>query len=252
MEANDINKFVFGGMSNYGQVAGILMLDSKIPRIPGDPGHAATFSFPVRYGVIRGFPFEDLVEIRRDNIDLVVRTAIELQNEGVNFIAADCGLFSPFQREISDALKIPFLGSPLNLIPFIDAFLPGIQKIGVITGDTRLLKDEHLYAAGADPRKLVIRGMENSREFQTVVIQRGLKLDPDAMQAGVMTAAEDLFRSGESIGAVVLECTNLVTFRADIQKQYRVPVYDAVSLIEFFAEGYRLRTFDARYISAFV
>ena len=94
----------------------------------------------------------------------------------------------------------------------------------------------------------MIRGMENSQEFQTVVINRGSKLDPEAMQTGVMTAAEDLFRSGESIGAVILECTNLVTFKSDIQKQYRVPVYDAVSLIEFFAEGYRLRTFESHYI----
>jgi hypothetical protein len=39
---------LFGGTVNYGRVAGILMLDSTIPRIPGDPGHAATFSFPVR------------------------------------------------------------------------------------------------------------------------------------------------------------------------------------------------------------
>ena len=247
MEANTVNKFVFGGTSNYGQVAGILMLDSTIPRIPGDPGHAATFSFPVRYGVIRDFPFEDLVEIRRDHIDLVIRTAIELQNEGVHFIAADCGLFSPFQRDIADALQVPFLGSPLNLIPFIAAFLPASQKVGVITGDTRLLKDEHLHAAGADPQQLVIRGMENSREIQSVVINRGPKLDPEAMRAGVMAATEDLFRSGETIGAVILECTNLVTFKSDIQKQFRVPVYDAVSLIEFFAEGYRLRTFESRY-----
>jgi hypothetical protein len=46
-------RFTFGGTANYGQVAGILMLDSTIPRIPGDPGHAETFDFPVRYGVIQ-------------------------------------------------------------------------------------------------------------------------------------------------------------------------------------------------------
>jgi hypothetical protein len=55
--------------------------------------------------------------------------------------------------------------------------------------------------------------MENSAEFQNVVINRGERLDPDAMQAGVLTAVDDLFRSGESIGAVVLECTNLITLR---------------------------------------
>jgi len=243
-----MSHLVSGGTANYGQVVGILMLDSTIPRIPGDPGHAETFDFPIRYGVIRDFPFEDLVEIRKDNIDRVVKAAIDLQTEGVYFVAADCGLFSPFQQDISDALDIPFIGSALNLIPLIAGFLPGYQKIGLVTGHTGLLKGPHLEAAGADPDRLVIRGMENSTEFNKVVINRGLKLDIEAMQTGVLTAAEDLFRSGETIGAVVLECTNLITFRSDIQHHINVPVFDLVSLIEFFADGYRFRDFTSRYL----
>ena len=243
-----MSRFIFGGTANYGQVAGILMLDSTIPRIPGDPGHAETFDFPVRYEVIRDFPFDDLVEIRKDNIDRVIRAAIDLQTEGVNFVAADCGLFSLYQKDIADALGIPFIGSSLNLIPLIAGFLPATQKIGLITGDTRLLKNQHLEAVGADPNRLVIRGMENSEEFNAVVINRGQKLDVDAMQAGVLTAAEDLFRSGEAIGAVVLECTNLITFRSDVQRQFDVPVFDLVSLMEFFGDGYRLRDFRSSYL----
>jgi len=245
-----MSRFVFGGSTNYGQVAGILMLDSTIPRIPGDPGHAATFDFPIRYGVVRDFPFEDLVEIRKDHLDQIIKAAIGLQTEGVNFVAADCGLFSPFQQDIADALSIPFVGSALNVIPLIAGFLPGYQKIGLITGDTRLLKSAHLEAAGADADRLVIRGMENSEEFKQVVINRGQKLDVEALQAGVLMAAEDLFRSGETIGAVVLECTNLITFRSDIQQQFNVPVFDLVSLMEFFADGYRFRDFTSRYIPA--
>lgn len=68
------------------------------------------------------------------------------------------------------------------------------------------------------------------------------------MQAGVLTAVEDLFRSGESIGAVVLECTNLITLRPALQKQFNIPVFDLVSLIEFFADSYRLRSFANRYL----
>jgi aspartate/glutamate racemase len=240
---------IIGGTVNYGQVAGVLMLDSTIPRIPGDPGHAATFSFPVRYGVIREFPFEDLVEIRRDNIGRILAAALELQQEGVNFIATDCGLFSVFQRDIADALEIPFIGSSLSLIPLIAGFLSLKQKIGLITGDTRLLKEVHFQAVVADSTRLVIRGMEHSPEFQDVVIRRGLRLNRDAMRAGVLTAAGELFRSGETIGAILLECTNLVSFRSDIQKQFNVPVFDMVSLIEFFAAGYRLQTFKSAYLS---
>ncbi|MCP4626093.1 MAG: hypothetical protein GY850_21660 [bacterium] len=116
-------RFIFGGAANYGQVAGILMLDSTIPRIPGDPGHAETFDFPLLSG-----------------------------------------------------------------------FLPANQKIGLITGDTRLLKIPHLEAAGADPARLVIRGMQNSEEFNAVVINRGQKpaiIPESCMKIYVNTKAAD-------------------------------------------------------------
>ena len=142
-----MQSFVFGGTTNYGQVAGILMLDSKIPRLAGDPGHAQTFAFPVRYGSVRNFPFEDLVEIRRDKIDQILTTAIDLQNEGVNFVAADCGLFSTFQSDIANALDNPIIGSSTNLILLLAGFLGSVQIIGLITGDTRLLKENHLFQA---------------------------------------------------------------------------------------------------------
>lgn len=237
---------VYGGTTNYGQVAGILMLDSQIPRVPGDPGHAETFPFPVRYGVIRDFPFQDLVDIRKDRLELVIQAALELEREGVNVVAADCGLFSVFQGDIAEALTVPFLGSSLNLIPFIAGFLPKHRKIGVITGDTRLMKREHLRAAGAEPDRIVLVGMEHSQEFRKVVIERGNALDLERMREDTLRVAEGL--SDQSPAAVVLECTNLATFRSDVQRLLRVPVFDAVSLIAFFVEGFRIKRFTSDYV----
>lgn len=239
-------RYVSGGKASYGQLAGILMLDSGIPRIPGDPGHAETFPFPVRYGVIRDFPFQDLVDIKRDNLSLIINAARELERNGASFIAADCGLFSPFQREIANALNVPFIGSSLSLIPFISGFLPDSKKIGVITGHGGFLKDEHLEAAGARRDRLLIEGMEGVPEFRKVVIERGNELDVEEMRRGVLAVAKRF--AEKPVGPVVLECTNLITFRSDIQRLLGVPVYDAVTLIEFFAEGYRLRDFSSRYI----
>ncbi len=223
------------------------MNESTIPRVPGDPGHAETFPFPVRYGVVRGFPFEDLVACRKDHLDRVVQAALALQAEGVRFVAADCGLFSIFQQDLAERLDIPFLGSPLSMIPLISAFLPASRKIGLITGDTRILEDEHLRAAGANRDRLALCGLEGSSEFQRVVIERGETLDVGAMQRGVLEAARGI--AGEPLGAVVLECTNLATFRSDVQGLLGVPVFDMVSLIEFFADGYRLRNFSSRFLT---
>jgi aspartate/glutamate racemase len=237
---------VRGGRTNYGQLVGILMTDSIIPRIPGDPGHAETFGFPVRYAVLKGFPFNDLVEIRKDHLDILVRAAKSLEQEGVKFIASDCGLFSPFQIDLSRELRVPFIGSALDLVSIISKFLPPDRKVGVITGDTSLLREGHLWAAGADLARVVVSGMEDSREFRRVVIERGLELDVDEMRAGVVEAAAR-FREAP-IGAVILECTNLISFRADVQKLLGLPVFDLVNLIEFFASGYRIKTFESEYL----
>jgi hypothetical protein len=109
-----------------------------------------------------------------------------------------------------------------------------------------MLKPEHLKAAGADLNRLVIRGMENSGEFQKVVINRGQELDVERLRKGVLEAAEGFLE--KHIGAVILECTNLVTFRTDVQHLLKAPVFDMVSLIEFFADGFRLKSFTSSYI----
>ena len=45
---------VRGGFNQYGFTVGILMLDTRFPRVPGDMGNAATFPFPVRYQRVAG------------------------------------------------------------------------------------------------------------------------------------------------------------------------------------------------------
>ena len=43
-----------GGKAVYGAAVGILMLQARFPRIPGDVGHAQTWPFPVHYKVVAG------------------------------------------------------------------------------------------------------------------------------------------------------------------------------------------------------
>ena len=50
-----------GGKALYGAPLGILMLEAKFPRIPGDMGNATTWPFPVLYRVVRGATPERVV-----------------------------------------------------------------------------------------------------------------------------------------------------------------------------------------------
>ena len=43
-----------GGKTIYGAVVGILMLETRFPRIVGDMGNAATWPFPVFYRTVKG------------------------------------------------------------------------------------------------------------------------------------------------------------------------------------------------------
>ena len=50
-----------GGKAIYGAPLGILMLEARFPRIPGDMGNATTWPFPVLYRVVRGASPERVV-----------------------------------------------------------------------------------------------------------------------------------------------------------------------------------------------
>src|SRR5437773_7803605 len=105
---------VGGGFNQYGFTVGILMLDTRFPRIPGDMGNAGTFPFPVRYHRVAGAD-SDLV-VRRGAAGLLpafVAAAKALEAEGVGAITTNCGFLAKFQRALSDAVSVPVVTSAL-------------------------------------------------------------------------------------------------------------------------------------------
>lgn len=237
-----------GGRTHYGQVAGVLSLCSAAPRLPGDPSHAQTFGFPVVYGTIEGVKMEQLIQVDESCLDQIVAAARRLEEKGVHFITTSCGLYAPFQRLIADCLQVPFLSSALQMVPLLSGFLPSGQKVGVITGHSGLLSSKHLRTSDFELEDVVIKGMEDYPEFRRVVLEGAIDMDVKKFMRDVANAASSLNNCAEKIGLVVLECSNLVPFRADIQQVLKVPVFDIVSLAAFFAEGYRRKRFAADYI----
>src|SRR5437660_1207573 len=50
----DRSRIAHGGKALYGARVGILMLETRFPRIPGDMGNGLTWPFPVLYKVVPG------------------------------------------------------------------------------------------------------------------------------------------------------------------------------------------------------
>jgi hypothetical protein len=239
---------LLGGRSQYGNVAGMLILCSTSPRLPGDPAHAQTFDFPVCYRVVEDLSIKDLIALDRSRLDRMIEAAKFLEALSVRFIATSCGLFAPFQREIAEQLTVPFLSSSLHAVSFLRTLLPRDSKIAVFTAHSGLLTEEHIRGTGFSLDEVVIHGMESYPEFARVVLEGGRGIDVDKLRQDVRVAAEALRGRGERIGAVVLECPNLITFRSDIQAVLRVPVYDIVNLVGFLAQGCALTPYSSPYI----
>lgn len=162
-----------GGKTVYGAPLGILMLESRFPRIPGDIGNALTWPFPVLYRVVRGAsPGKVVLQDPRDLLPDFIAAARELVALGAEAITTSCGFLSLFQAEIAAAVQVPVATSALLQIPWVQAMLPPGKRVGVVTVSATTLTPAHLAAAGAPP-DTPVAGIENGRELFRVLVKGG-------------------------------------------------------------------------------
>jgi len=150
-------RIAVGGKSLYGARVGILMLETRFPRIPGDMGNAATWPFPVLYKVVPGASPRRVVHDKAAGLlDSFLDAAEELVRLGADGITTTCGFLSLFQREIAAHVGVPVATSSLMQIPLIERVLPPGKRVGILTVNAANLTGEHLLAADADPATPVV------------------------------------------------------------------------------------------------
>ncbi|MBI1962914.1 MAG: aspartate/glutamate racemase family protein, partial [Candidatus Rokubacteria bacterium] len=224
---------VRGGYNQYGFSVGVLMLDTRFPRVPGDMGHAATFPFPVRYHRVEGAA-PDLV-VRRGAEGLLpvfIAGARQLESEGVGAITTNCGFLVKFQAELAAAVRVPVFTSTLLLVPLVHRMLPPGRRVGLMTVNAATLTAEHLRGAGiGEDVPLAVAGMEGEKEFTRVLLGDELELDVDLAREEHVRVARRLVAEHPDVGAIVLECTNMPPYAADVQRATGLPVFDIVSLV---------------------
>jgi hypothetical protein len=230
---------VQGGQNLYGFTIGILMLDTRFPRIRGDLGNATTFSFPVRHHRVQGAS-PDLV-VRRGGRDLLpafIEGARFLEREGVRAITTNCGFLAKFQAELAAAVTVPVFTSSLMLVPLVHRMLPPGKTVGVLTVDAPSLTPEDFAGAGITPdMRVFVAGLETEKEFTRALLDDLLVLDVEAAREEHLRVARRLCGEHPEVGAIVLECTNMPPYRADIQRATGLPVFDIVHLVSLVHEA---------------
>ena len=224
---------VRGGFNQFGFTVGILMLDTRFPRIPGDMGNATTFPFPVRYHRVTGASPDRVVRKGAEGLlPNFVEGARALEREGVGAITTNCGFLVKYQREMAAAVSVPVFTSSLLLVPLVHSMLAPGRRVGVMTVNSVSLGPEHLAGAGIGPDiPLAVAGMEGEKEFTRVMLGDELELDPELCREEHVRVARRLVGEHPDIGAIVLECTNMPPYTADIQRETGRPVFDVTTLV---------------------
>jgi Asp/Glu/hydantoin racemase len=235
-----------GGKAVYGAPLGILMLQARFPRIPGDMGNAGTWPFPVLYRVVQGASPERVVLQQAEGLlGAFLDAAAELVDQGAEAITTNCGFLAIFQRELAAHVRVPVATSALIQVPWVQTLLPPGKRVGVITVSASSLTTRHLAAAGV-PADTPIVGTEGGQEFVRVLI-RGDSTDMDVAlaEADILEAGRQLVAADPSVGAIVLECTNMPPYARALRDALGLPVFDIYSLITWFHAGLRPREFGA-------
>lgn len=232
-----------GGKPVYGARLGILMLEARFPRIPGDMGNAATWPFPVLYKVVPGASPHRVVRDKAAGLrDRFCEAAAELVRLGADGISTNCGFLSLFQHELAAHAGVPVAASCLMQIPFVERLLPPGRRVGVLTVSAASLTQEHLVAAGAPP-DTPVAGTEGGREFSRVLLDDEVQLDVAAAERDMFEAGDALVRRHPEVGAIVLECTNMAPYARALAERLRRPVFDIYAFITWFHAGLAPRDF---------
>jgi aspartate/glutamate racemase len=221
-----------GGHGDEDPAIGVICLDTSFTKIPGHIRNQGTFGFPVAYQVVAGATPERVVSQPDPRLlQPFIRAARDLEAAGVSAITSACGFLALYQRELADAVRVPLYSSSLMQVPMVYRMLAADRKVGLLTASKNSLTPRYLEAIGAESVPVCIAGMAEQPEFREVILEgKRDDLDPARLGREVLGQAQALARDNPDLGALVLECTDLVPFAHAIQARIGVPVFDIVTL----------------------
>jgi hypothetical protein len=203
---------------------GILMLDTRFPRVAGDVGHPDAFGVPMRPAVVRG---ASPLRVVRDRDPALLQPFVDaaraLVAQGATAITTSCGFLVLFQRELQAAVPVPVWTSSLLK-------LPELHRPGVVTVDAASLGRAHLLAARADP-DTPVEGLAPGCAFQRTLLENRVELDVRGAEHETVAAARRLVARCPDIDSLVLECTNMPPYADAVAQATGRPVHHLPSLV---------------------
>jgi hypothetical protein len=227
----------------YGMGLGIIILDDIYPGFPGDVRNASALPFPIQYEIARGVDIVALVteEDKSPCLRPIQEAAKKLEGLGCRAIAAECGYFAYFQREIAGYVDVPVFMSSLLQVPWAQQLVGPDSVVGLFASSKNDVTPKHLESVGIQAStNYVLGGIE---EYGTCPQFDSLWLEsvrPDPPQAvyeraeqEFLAVATDFFRDYPHMGAMVLECTGMQPFARALQREIHIPIFSWGTLLDY-------------------
>ncbi|GAA0181715.1 aspartate/glutamate racemase family protein [Clostridium sediminicola] len=229
--------------SCYGMGLGIMILDEVYPGFPGDVRNASAFPYPVQYDIVKDIDIFKLVweEDKSQCLQPILDAAKRLEKMGCRAIAAECGYFAYFQKEVAAHVDIPVFMSSLLQVPFIQQLIKPDQSVGIVAAQGKFLKEAHLVNVGINPKSnLVIVGAQDEygcTQFDNLWDHEKRPEVPEAYfdksEEDMVRLCKDLVEKNPNMGAIMLECTGMQPFARAIQREVDLPVFSWGTLLDY-------------------
>ena len=206
---------------------GIVMLDTRFPRPPGDIGNPVTFKragIPARFKTVSGASPKRVVQqadpaLLKPFIDAVA----SLVEDGASMISTSCGFLAAYQSQLSGAVRVPVVTSSLlQCVRF--------RRPGIVTFDASAL-GANILTAAAVRAGTPIEGVEPSTEFYRRILGNEPTLDVLEAERNVVDTAIRLVSRHPEVEDIVLECTNMPPYRAAVANATGRKVHDLETLL---------------------
>ena len=205
-----MNAVATGGRSFYGARLGLLVRQTRFPRLPGDPANARSFPFSVRYAVLE----------RADRAS-ALKAAEHLLDEGAEGI----GLAFNAGFDLADALNAPFAGALDADRSLVEAMLPLDAELGVL-------------AFSGNEGDIPVTGY-----LAEAVAEDADRLEVERARDSLVEAARHAAAERPAIAAWLLYEPEMGPFATDIRAATGLPVYDRVRFLSRFHAGLAPRVF---------
>jgi hypothetical protein len=210
---------------------GVIMLDTRFPRPPGDIGNAETFGGRALFEIVPGAAAERVVRAGSPDPALIapfLAARDRLVRAGAALVTTSCGFLIRFQAALAKDCPVPVVTSSLLALP---ALAKRHGRVGVITIHGGRLTPDYLIAAEA-AADTPVEGTESGRELTRKLLGDAPDLDLAAAERDVVEAGERLKARVPGLAAVLLECTNMPPYRAALEAKLGLPVHDILTVLE--------------------